>query len=242
MSSILITGAAGGIGRPLARRLAGSGHRLILVDRPQTALPAVAEEVVAAGGSAKTIESELDTLEACRAVIKEAAELRALVHLAGVFEPDPNGPEDMSVWDRAIANNLTNGYMLAGLAAQAISAAGLPDGAGRMVFISSLAFNRGSWEHVPYTCAKGGLVGLVRALARRHAPKILVNGLAPGIIDTPMPARIIAERGERLMNEIPLKRVGRPDEVAGVIHFLLGDDATYITGQLINVDGGMINA
>ena len=148
----------------------------------------------------------------------------------------------MAVWERAIANNLTNAYSLAGFAAEAMRADGITDGAGRIIFISSLAFNRGSWEHVPYASAKGGIVGLTRALSRRYAPHILVNALAPGLIDTRMPAQIIAERGDRVINEIPLKRIGRPEEVANVIHFLLSNDASYITGQLINVDGGMINS
>ena len=95
---------------------------------------------------------------------------------------------------------------------------------------------------MPYASAKGGLVGLTRALSRRYAPNILVNALAPGIIDTAMPAKIIAERGDRVVSEIPLRRIGRPEEVAGVIHFLLSDDLSYVTGQLINVDGGIINS
>jgi 3-oxoacyl-[acyl-carrier protein] reductase len=110
-----------------------------------------------------------------------------------------------------------------------------------MVFISSLAFRRGAFDHVPYTAAKGGVTGLVRALSRRLAPGVLVNGLAPGIIDTGMPQKIIATRGERLIREIPLQRWGEAREVATVIDFLLGVGASYITGQVINVDGGAIN-
>ncbi|MEM9026804.1 MAG: SDR family oxidoreductase [Pseudomonadota bacterium] len=243
MASMVITGAAGGIGRALIDRLAQQQISLLLVDRDQGALDTLVNAIPSPRADIATRVSQLDTPEACRDVIKAAGpKLDGLVHLAGVFETDPDGPEDMSVWERAITNNLTNAYMLAGYAAETMRAnnAGSPDTA-RMVFISSLAFNRGSWEHVPYACAKGGLVGLVRALSRRYAPDILVNGLAPGIIDTPMPARIIASRGQRLLDEIPLKRVGRPEEVAGVIAFLLGDDASYITGQIINIDGGIIN-
>jgi NAD(P)-dependent dehydrogenase (short-subunit alcohol dehydrogenase family) len=90
--------------------------------------------------------------------------------------------------------------------------------------------------------SKGALTGLVRALARRFAPDILVNGLAPGIILTTMPSGIIATRGDRLLAEIPLARYGEPEEVAGVVDFLSGPNATYMTGQILNVDGGIVNS
>ena len=89
-----------------------------------------------------------------------------------------------------------------------------------------------------YSAAKGGLVGLTRALARRFRTRATVNALAPGIILTRMPQRLIERRGEALLQEIPLGRFGEPREVATVIHFLLSEDASYITGQCINVDGG----
>jgi NAD(P)-dependent dehydrogenase (short-subunit alcohol dehydrogenase family) len=91
--------------------------------------------------------------------------------------------------------------------------------------------------------AKGALVGLTRALSRRLGSKgILVNALAPGIIETSMPAQIIKSRGTELLNSVPLGRFGKPGEIAGVVSFLLSEDASYITGQLINVDGGIINS
>src|SRR3954471_1960126 len=117
-----------------------------------------------------------------------------------------------------MAANARNGYLLA--RAFAVRNPGTPEDPARMVFASSLAYRRGGMDRVAYSAAKGAITAMVRAFARRYAPTILVNGVAPGIIVTRMPAAIIASRGDVLTQEIPLRRFGHPREVATVIEFL----------------------
>jgi 3-oxoacyl-[acyl-carrier protein] reductase len=162
-----------------------------------------------------------------------------LIHLAGLFERDGFDPNDHGVWNRAIAANLTNAYDLAVAFATRFDKR---DGPARIVFTSSLAYRRGSADYPPYAAAKAGLVGLTRSLARRLAPDVLVNAVAPGLIDTRMAAEVIATRGEAYRNEIPVKRCGHPAEVASVIRFLCSSDSSYVNGQTITVDGGITNA
>ena len=103
-------------------------------------------------------------------------------------------------------------------------------------------FNRGAYFHTAYSGAKGAIVGMARSLARREAPNILVNVVAPGIIDTPMIRDLVKARGQQaIVQEIPVQRIGTAYEVSAVIRFLLSEDASYITGQVINVDGGIVS-
>lgn len=231
---IVVTGGAGGIGRATARLLHEAGAKLVLVDRDRDSLDAFARSL---SGSIAHV-SDLADPRACAAVLDAAGgSLHGLVHLAATIEVESMEPGDRGAYERTIASNLTNAYDLAA----AFPERAADDGPARMVFASSLAFRRGSFESPAYSAAKGGIAGLVRALARRFAPHILVNGVAPGVIRTGMTEAMIERRGERLLAEIPLRRFGDPQDVAGVIAFLLGPWSSYMTGQILNVDGGTIH-
>jgi 3-oxoacyl-[acyl-carrier protein] reductase len=234
---IVITGGAGGIGVATARTFLEHGAHVILLDSDAQRL----DEAKTTLGSLRvfTAETALETPAICADFLARARPVYALVHLAGLFEPDPFDLNEHGVWDRAIAANLTNAYDMA-LAFPAH--ADERDGPARIVFASSIAFRRGSAGYVAYGAAKGGIVGLTRSLSRRLAPDILVNAVAPGVIRTRMAEPIIAARGDAYQQEIPLRRLGKPEDVASVIRFLCSRDAAYVTGQTITVDGGLTNA
>jgi 3-oxoacyl-[acyl-carrier protein] reductase len=234
---IVVTGGAGGIGIETVRAFMDQGGHVIMADIDEAAL----ERAQSVLGRVRlgTIASSLDTPAECARVIEAAgAPVYALVHLAGLFERDDLDPDDHGVWNRAIAANLTNAYDMA----VAFSKRFDRREPARIVLTSSIAYRRGSADRVPYAAAKGGVVGLTRALSRKLAPDVLVNAIAPGVIETKMSAPVIAERGEDYRNQIPLQRFGKPSEVASVIRFLCSPDASYITGQTITIDGGITNA
>lgn len=234
---IVVTGGAGGIGIETVRGFMAQGGHVVMADIDEAALERAQAEL----GRVRlaTIASPLDTPAECARVIEAAgAPVYALVHLAGVFERDALDPDDHGVWNRAIAANLTNAYDMA----VAFSSRFDRREPARIVFASSIAYRRGSADRVPYAAAKGGIVGLTRALSRKLAPDVLVNAVAPGVIETRMADPIIAERGDSYRQEIPVKRFGKPAEIASVIRFLCSPDASYITGQTVTIDGGITNA
>ncbi len=236
----VVTGAAGGIGRETVRLLLAKRARCLLIDRDEAALRGLVAEL-AAGPLVTPVVSDLASPAACEEALDAVdGPVYAFVHLAGLFEPEDFTGDPRPVWDRVQAANLTNAFDMA----VAVSRRFDDERVCRIVLVSSLAFRRGSFDHVSYSAAKGGIVGLVRALARKLAPHVLVNGLAPGHIETGMPAHIWADRArsERMLAEIPLRRRGHPREVASVIDFLCDEGSSYITGQVINVDGGIVNS
>lgn len=230
----VITGAAGGIGEPLVKSMAKSKASMHLIDLDEQKL---AELIVDTDAQATYSASDLTGLEACRAALPPGDKpIASLIHLAGIFVPHEMDNDGREIFAQAIQSNATNAYDMATAALPRLA-----DGA-RIVFISSLAFNRGAADHVGYSMAKGALVGLTRSLSRSLGARgILVNSLAPGIIETSMAASIIKTRGEAARNNTALGRFGQPEEVSGVIEFLLSPAASYITGQVINIDGGTVN-
>ncbi len=234
----VITGGAGGIGRACARQLLDAGGDVLLVDVDAARLDSA---IAGLGGGAHLkahVSSIASPSEAAACLHAAGRPVYGVIHMAGLFEPDPLDPEDHSVYDRAMSSNLHNGYDLA-VAYQALRDTSV---IGRIVFCSSGAFRRGSPGRVAYSTAKAGVVGLTRALSRQFAPHTLVNAVAPNAIRTPMTEAAFKERGDAIMSIIPLGRFGESEEIASVVSFLCSDGASYITGQTINIDGGAANS
>lgn len=234
----VVTGGAGAIGAACARQLLDRGARVLLVDINADRLAQVMDDLGRNDRVGAHVSALASPAEAAAALAAPGRPIAGIVNMAGVFDHDPMDPDDHSVWDRAIAANLTNAYDLA-VAYQKLRD---PGRIGRIVLCSSLAFRRGAPGRVAYSSAKAGIVGMTRALSREFAPHTLVNAVAPGLIRTRMTEAVVQERGDQYLATIPLGRFGTPEDVAGLVTFLCSDAAGFITGQTINVDGGIWNS
>jgi len=237
--TVVVTGGAGGIGVELIKLLCEIKADILVIDPNKSSLSKLKASLNEVHNKIVYVASDLSTVKKCQNALKKApSDLISLVHLAGTFEPDKDEVANTTIWESSIANNLTNARDMCLLFAETA----VPSDVNRkIVLVSSLAANRGSYDHYSYTAAKAGLIGLTRAFSKRFAPTILVNCVAPGIIMTDMPAKVLADRADTVRGEIPLKRFGEPSEVASVILFLISDAASYVSGQVINIDGGTIN-
>jgi 2-hydroxycyclohexanecarboxyl-CoA dehydrogenase len=240
----VVTGGASGIGRGVALRLAADGHHVAVLDRDGPGAEAVAAELAAAG--AKAVACAVDVAD--RASVDEAfARLRAelgpvgiLVTSAGIESFQPLSDITAESWDRIIAVNLTGTFACAQAAVPDMVAAGW----GRIVTISSSSAQSGAPNMAHYAASKGGVIGLTKALAVELARQgVTANTIPPSLVDTPM-ARQAEAAGDFpgvdvIGPMVPLGRAGTPDDIAAACSFLCSDAGSYITGQVIGVNGGM---
>lgn len=236
----LVTGASRGIGRGIALRLAAEGSDLVLVARQQEALEAVASECRALKAQAHVVPIDLSDAASIQSGI-EAALARAgridhLVNNAGVTGDGLLMRMKRDAWDRVLLTNLTGAYEMT----RAVLPGMVRARYGRIVNISSVVALMGNPGQANYCAAKAGLIGLTKSLAREVASRqITVNAVAPGFIDTEMTRAIAAPAREQMTGAIPLGRLGAPEDVAAAVAFLLSPGAAYITGEVLNVSGGL---
>jgi len=239
----VVTGAASGMGLAIARRLAAGGDRVALLDLDGDAADAAAGSIRTAGGTATAAAVDVSERtavdDAFVAVRNELGPVGILVTSAGLDEFQPFTDITADAWARMIAVNLTGTFHCVQAAIPDMLAAGW----GRVVTISSSSAQSGAARMAHYVASKGGVIGLTKALAVEYAPHgITVNTIPPGFIDTPMVRRAEAHGAlpdvAAVAARTPVRRAGTPDDIAAACAFLCSDEAGYITGQLIGVNGG----
>jgi len=240
----VVTGGASGIGLGVARRFVDDGHRVAILDRDVAASKAAADELTAAGGTAIAVEVDVadwTSVDAAFARVRaELGPVEILVTSAGIEAFDRVLDIGPATWDRIIAVNLTGTFTCVQTAAADMVEAGW----GRIVTIASSSAQSGAPKMVHYAASKGGVIGLTKALAVELARNgITANTIPPSLVDTPMVDQAVAAGNfpgvDVVGPMVPVGRAGTPDDIAAACSFLCSDDAGYITGQVIGVNGGM---
>ena len=240
----VVTGGASGIGLGVARRFAADGHLVAVLDRNASAAETAADELRSQGATAVAVEVDVaDRASVDGAFDRVRAELgrvAILVTSAGIESFDPLLEIDAETWDRILAVNLTGTFTCVQAAVPDMQSAGW----GRIVTIASSSAQSGAPNMAHYAASKGGVIGLTKAVAVELARSgITVNTIPPSLVDTPM-ARQAEVAGDFpgvdvVGPMVPLGRAGTPDDIAAACAFLCSDDGSYITGQIIGVNGGM---
>jgi len=241
----IVTGASRGIGREIARGLAGDGFRVVINYRSrEKEARLLAEEIRSGGGLVKTVQADLEKPEAAaglvRAALEEFGQIDVLVNNAGTHLPGVRAAEvKTQEWNRILQVNLTGPFLLI----QAVLPSMRTRRTGVIINLSSNVVQRFPALSAPYTASKCGLDALTRVLAKEEGLNgIRINSVAPGPIETDMLRETLdtmgAEKTEAFIRSVPLRRLGRPEEIAEMVRFLVSEKATYITGQVFFVNGG----
>jgi 3-oxoacyl-[acyl-carrier protein] reductase len=236
----LVTGGSQGIGRAIALTLADLGADVAIMARSLDKCEAVAAEIQAKGRRALAVQGDMSDTASLKGIVeKVSAELGAitvLVNNAAITRDGLFLRMKQADWDAVIQTNLTGVFALT----QAVLPLMTKARKGRIINLTSVVAQSGNVGQVNYISAKAGVIGFTKAVAREYASRnITVNAVAPGFIETPMTAVLNEAARNAMLEQIPLKRPGTDADVAAAVAFLASDEAGYVTGQVINVNGGM---
>ena len=235
----IVTGASRGIGRAIAMKLAAQGALVVGAARGDNAA-ATAEAIVAAGGKAEAATADVADAAAIEQLIAGTVQrhgrIDVLVNNAGITRDQLLLRMKREDWDAVLATNLTAAFALT----QAVLKPMIRQRSGRIVCISSVVGQGGNAGQANYAASKAGLIGFAKSVAQEVASRnITVNVVAPGLVETDMTRAITEDTRAEWEARIPLKRLGTPDDIAAAVCFLASDEAAYITGQVLAVNGGM---
>jgi len=237
----LVTGASQGIGRTCALRLAKEGATVAVAARNQEKLNDLVNEIANTGGKAAAFPLDVADEEQVKAIIKAAiaqfGKIDILVNNAGITRDQLVMRMKRADWDAVLQTNLTSAY----LCTQQVIPSMLKQRWGRIVNVTSVFGQMGQAGQANYAASKAGLIGLTMAIAREVGSRnITCNAVAPGFIETPMTDVLSDELKQNAVKQIPLGRVGTTGDIAGAVAFLASEDASYITGHVLSVNGGML--
>ena len=236
----LVTGASQGIGRAVALRLAQDGFSVALAARNEDKLKQVAAEIAAAGGRAELFTLDVSNEESIKAtakgVLAHFGKLDVLINNAGITRDNLLLRMKRADWDDVLQTNLTGAFLLT----QALMGSMIRARSGRIVNISSVVGRTGQAGQANYAASKAGLIGFTKSLARELASRgVTANVVAPGYIESPMTAVLDEKQNATILTHIPLGRIGSDADVAHAVAFLASEGAGYITGHVLDVNGGM---